>query len=99
MRDVPTLFLIPTAHDPCDHVLPVESVLTVEEAEGCEAPVDAVHAKMFGTVIRVVGFLQTESHEGGIRRKMRRRESKEAEEMERGKTDVVEGLNVFDVEI
>jgi hypothetical protein len=96
------LFLIPTAHDPSDHVFPAESVLTVEQAERGEAPVDAVHPEVLRAVVGVVGLLrvrrrtQTWGKRGGVRREMR---EKGKEGSGRGGANVVEGLNVFDVEV
>jgi hypothetical protein len=64
--------LIPAAHDPLDHLVLRQSVRSTHQRERGESPVDAVHAEVFGEVVREViavlrGAEQVRRAEGGQR--------------------------------
>ena len=57
-RTKQTCLVVPAAHDKVDHLVAVEGVLVAHDAEGGEAPVDAVHAQVGGEVVReLIGAL------------------------------------------
>lgn len=60
--------VVPARHDPINHLRPFERVLPSHHGEGGESPVDTVHPKMLGEVVReLISFLERGRREIGVR--------------------------------
>ena len=46
-----TCLVVPAAHHERDHLVTIECVLVSHDAQGCEAPVDPVHAEVRGEMV------------------------------------------------
>ena len=78
-------------HDPFDHFVSRQRVLTVHQRECGQSPIDAVHAQVFGKVVaEFIAVLFVGGSQSA---------SAQPREREEGETDLVEGLDVRDVQV
>lgn len=56
-----TGFFVPAGQDIFDHVLPIQSFRSVQQAQGDQSPVNTIKTKVLGHMVgEVIGFLASE---------------------------------------